>query len=713
MASIAQSLPVSRADYQWLGQWLREELTPYPGRGRLVARMVVAATLVMIICMTYRIPYAFQGAIIVLLISRESLRASLQSATTILLVTAIGAAYLLASVWFVINLPLLHFLWIVGSLFLAFYIISTLTNYLAAAIFAVMLSVGIPLWDRHVSAETNVEDTLWLCLATLIGVMVTAGVELALTRPRAGDEVVSQISERLSAVGNLLMCYADGAVDPATQRNLVRLGTLGTSLLRRILRRSDYSPHYRATMTGVAVLIGRLVDLAATLAQFRVELAVKDRNRFRSLASTLASIRVDLSNRAVPAPVQFDTEEQSAAVPLLGEMERIVVLIPHVFQGSRSIQEYIPPTEDSARAPLFAADALVNPEHVHFALKGCLAATGSYVIYNAIAWPAISTAVTTCLFTALSTIGASRQKQILRIAGASVGGFVLGMGSQVFILPYVDSIAGFTVLFIIATLLSAWFQTSSPRLSYFGLQMALAFYLINLQEFRIQTSLSVARDRVVGVLLGLSMMWLVFDQLWGAPAAVELRRVFVSNLRSLAQFAREPLSTDLKLATARRSALRETIEANLNKERALGDGVLFEFGPSRQRDMALRSRFRGWQPRVRALFALRIASWEYRAQTPGFALPERVRLRHQEYDAHSAQMLEEMAARIEGTAPPGGARIEESHELLNRMVEEIQGEAPAELSLDRRASLIALLRGIDSVTTSLASEIAADAGLQP
>ena len=47
--------------------------------------------------------------------------------------------------------------------------------------------------------------------------------------------------------------------------------------------------------------------------------------------------------------------------------------------------------------------------------------------------------------------------------------------------------------------------------------MALAFYLINLQEFAIQTSLSVARDRVVGILLGLFMMWLVFDQLWGVP----------------------------------------------------------------------------------------------------------------------------------------------------------------------------------------------------
>jgi multidrug resistance protein MdtO len=44
---------------------------------------------------------------------------------------------------------------------------------------------------------------------------------------------------------------------------------------------------------------------------------------------------------------------------------------------------------------------------------------------------------------------------------------------------------------------------------------------IHLQEFTIQTSLSIARDRVVGILLGLIMMWLVFDQLWGARAALK------------------------------------------------------------------------------------------------------------------------------------------------------------------------------------------------
>jgi multidrug resistance protein MdtO len=57
-------------------------------------------------------------------------------------------------------------------------------------------------------------------------------------------------------------------------------------------------------------------------------------------------------------------------------------------------------------------------------------------------------------------------------------------------------------------------MTSSPRLSYLGLQAALAFYLINLSDFAIQTSLYPARGHIIGILLGLFMRWLVFDQLW-------------------------------------------------------------------------------------------------------------------------------------------------------------------------------------------------------
>jgi multidrug resistance protein MdtO len=687
----------------WLPDFLREELSPYPGRVALVVRMVVAATLITIVGMTFRIPYTFQGAIYALMISRESRQATLKSSGTILLVTGIGAAYLLIFVLFVINSPLLHFVWVIGSLFLAFYAISALTNYTAALIFAIMISLGVPLWDRILPSETNVEDTLWLCLAVVIGVVITAAVELVSQPRRPGDDVVIPISDRLSAIERLIIRYAEGSyIDVATREQIMQFAMRGTSLLRRILRRSDYPIQYSVEMGGVTALVGRLVDLAATLTQLGVEASASDKKRLRNLASALASIRNELLNRRIPAPLQFNTDEEPAGVPLLREIEHTVSLIPQAFAPSRSVPEYLSQVDDIPRSSLLIPDAFVNPDHLRFALKGCLAASICYVIYNAMEWPGISTAVTTCLLTALSTIGSSHQKQILRIFGALVGGLVLGMGSQIFILPHLDSIGGFVLLFVAVTALAAWFMTSSPRLSYFGMQIAVAFYLINVAEFRMQTSLEVARDRVVGILLGLFAMWLIFDQLWGAPAVRELKETFISNLRLLAQFAREPVSKDRKAATARRFALGETINTNLDKVRALADGVLLEFGHSREQDLALRSLIRRAQPQMRVLFIMQIAEWKYRAQLPGFELPEAIAVEQREFDERLAESLDSMADRVEGRSTGVQQTLQEARARLERT---IQAYCPKGTSRGRYDALLLLGRKIESSILSLTNEV--------
>jgi multidrug resistance protein MdtO len=706
MPTLDQSRLGSQGTSRWFLEFLKQELAPYPGRAATVMRMVIAAALVVLICVTYRIPFAFQGAIFVLLISRENIRATLQSAATILLVTAITAAYLLASAWFVAGLPLLRFLWIVASFFLAFYAISALTSYLVAVVFAVVIAVGTPLWDRHVPAETNVEDTLWLCLAALTGAASTAAVELVFAKLRPGDALILPLTERLSAVGDLLTCYAEGcAADSALEQKILRFEVLGTSRLRRIMRRSDRSSQYRVTMAGVTVLVGRLVDLAAALTQIRFEPSETDRKRFRNLGLALATICEDLKNGRISGPLEIPDGRPAGAVPLLGEMEDTAVLIPQVFADSGSTREYLPSSGEKRRSTLPVAGELLAPEHSRFALKGCLAASACYVIYNAVDWPGISTSVTTCLLTALSTVGASRQKQILRLTGAIAGGLVIGMGSQVFILPNIDSVTGFLVLFVAVTAFASWFMTSSPRLSYFGLQVAFAFYLINLEEFKFQTSLKVARDRVVGILLGLFLMWLVFDQLWGARAGVEMKRSFIANLRLLAEFAREPLSTDQKVAIERGFALRETINTNLDRVRAVADGVLFEFGPTRQQDLALRERIRKWQPQLRTLFLMRTALIKYRLRLPGFELPEPVERAQQEFDEQAAQMLDGMAGRLEGRVSSVRDEFVLAFERLAEVVRTSQqeaGESPVGAHL---ATFLPLCRTVEGLILSLETEV--------
>jgi len=707
MATSAQSVSGTPSSLSWLGEFLKHELSPYQGRTALVVRMVIAATLVMMTCMVFRIPYAFQGAIYALIVSRESSQATFKSAASILSLTGIGAAYLLASAWFVISIPTLHLLWVIASFFVGFYAISTFKNFGASSTFAIMICVGVPLWDRHVSAETNVEDTLWLCLASAIGVVVTVGVEILFSRIKPGEDIVAGVADRLAAVKDLLVSFANNcSVDRLTQENVLRLAMVGTSMLRRTLQRSTYAPNYAEQMGAVIALTGRLVDLAANL-KSPTRLSGHDLEQIRVLAQNVCSVRSALLADGTPLLNAFQVTQGNVphAIPLLTEMEKTVQLMKEVLTGSQSLSVFAPLLPSGDPPPsFFVRDAFTNVEHIRFALKGCLTAGLCYIIYNGMDWPGISTAVTTCFLTALSTVGSSRQKQVLRISGAIVGGFLIGMGAQVFILPYLDSIAGFTILFVVVTAFASWFMTSSPRLSYFGVQIAVAFYLIHLNSFAIEPSLSIARDRVVGILFGLVMMWLVFDQLWGASAVTDMKRVFVSALRLLAQFAREPISRDYNVAAERSYSLREAINNNFDGMRASADGVLFEFGPSRLQDLAWRSRFKQWHPQLRLLFVTEIALWKYRARLPGFELPHTLGATQRAFDDELARTLEAIADRIEGRPSQLGL-FEESLARLERAVSTYEGSKLQPGTPDRFQAFLSLHRRIESLTSSLQKEI--------
>jgi multidrug resistance protein MdtO len=196
-------------------------------------------------------------------------------------------------------------------------------------------------------------------------------------------------------------------------------------------------------------------------------------------------------------------------------------------------------------------------------------------------------------------------------------------------------------------------------------------------------------------------MWLFFDQFWSAPAAVEMKRKFTSILQLLAQLAREPVSKDMRIAIERSYVLRETITAHFNEARSLGGAVLFEFGPTRERDLALRRQLRRWDPQLRTLFVMRTASWKYRLQLPGFDLPEAERDLQQEFDDRSARMLEQMADRIDGQPQVKNSVGAQEQVLKVSFAAEAQ-----HLPAPHTRSFLTLLRGIDSLTTSLSEEIA-------
>src|SRR6266403_3706896 len=169
---------------------------------------------------------------------------------------------------------------------------------------------------------------------------------------------------------------------------------------------------------------------------------------------------------------------------------------------------------------LFVSDAFTNPAHVHFALKVTFAAMFCYIVYEAIDWSGIHTALITCTFIALESTGATLYKGTLRIVGCVIGG-ALALFSIVFLLPHMETIASLVVLVACASAIAGWIATASERISYAGLQIAFAFFYSVFQGYAPDTDLDNVRNRVVGILFGLIVTGFVFQYIWPERARIE------------------------------------------------------------------------------------------------------------------------------------------------------------------------------------------------
>ncbi|HEX4231527.1 MAG TPA: FUSC family protein [Bryobacteraceae bacterium] len=703
--------PLDRAGV-WFWNFLKTELSPYPGRVWVAGRMTISATIVMLLVMTFRLPSGYLAAIYTLFLSRENPTATLQAGVRAVVAFAIGTAYTITGVAMLVDDPLTHFLWIVLTLFIAFYLIRIIPNYGAAVAFGFMIAGAIPLWDETaLNVNTRVENTLWLAFVVLVGSGVTIGVEYVFRRVHPTTDLSQAIESRLQAVEKLLRNIAAGvSSDANSEKEITLFSNVGTSRLRRLLIRSGYSPYFIAQMNAAVALLGRLIDLAASLQVLCLgrpdAVNPADRVRCSRLADHIANLYQDLRSRQLPRRMDLLFQEQPSDLPFLTAMERTVALIPQAFSGSGNIAGVLisAPMDEEVRERLLAPDAFSNPAHLRFALRGMLAATVCYVLYTAIDWRGLSTSIATCIITALSTIGASRQKQFLRLTGIAIGGFIFGMGAQIFVLPQIDSIAGFTLLFAVVTAISAWIATATPRLSYLGVQAGFAFYAINLQEFTIQTSLAVARDRVFGVLLGLMAMGLIFDRLWTRNALDEMQAAFSRNLQLFAELTEQLLKDNRDEAVKRIRELRDRINAGFDVVRAQSDAVIFEFGASRERKLKIREEIRRWQPSLRTLLQVQVTFSQYRLQTPLRELPEAIAQALIAFEKDTACMAHLMACEIEGktseTVPDLPASAAKLRQEFRKYHEEHGLPMPSQAS-----DVISITQNLASILATLHEDI--------
>ena len=262
-----------------------------------------------------------------------------------------------------------------------------------------------------------------------------------------------------------------------------------------------------------------------------------------------------------------------------------------------------PPANLPKPKSLFVSDAFTNPAHVHFALKVTLAAMFCYIVYEAIDWSGIHTALITCTFIALESTGATLHKGVLRIGGCVIGG-ALALFTIVFLMPHMVTIASLVVVVACASAIAGWVATGSEMISYAGLQIAFAFFYSVFQGYAPDTDLDNVRNRVVGILFGLIVTGLVFAYIWPERTIDRFRDALRAALRQLAKLLKIPRpETSIEAAESEAQSLIGETERSVEQARRYAQLTQFELEESRAADRLTNTKLESILAHAEEIFA--------------------------------------------------------------------------------------------------------------
>lgn len=176
---MADSAPhgLARTELSGILQILSDELRPYPGRTVTVARMVAACTITTLIVMTFRIPYAFLGIFYSFVISRQSPRWLIRNGFAAVAASAAAVVYTAAGVQLFYDYEVLHFGFLVFTLYLVFYLKRALSNDGVTFGFGVTATVALTLiWDLPHPTAAHLSSTFSLSFVMMLGTLVAMAV---------------------------------------------------------------------------------------------------------------------------------------------------------------------------------------------------------------------------------------------------------------------------------------------------------------------------------------------------------------------------------------------------------------------------------------------------------------------------------------------------------------------------------------------------------
>jgi uncharacterized membrane protein YccC len=249
----------------------------------------------------------------------------------------------------------------------------------------------------------------------------------------------------------------------------------------------------------------------------------------------------------------------------------------------------------------------------------------------------------------------------------------MGFLAILLLVPHMVSITSLALLVAAGSAVAAWVYVGSARISYAGVQIALAFFICVIQAFEPSWYFYTIRDRMVGIVLGNALITLVFLGIWPVRAGTAMWIGFGSALRAMADLARVGGRSDDQAVVAREiQGLRLRAYRHFAAAQQSAEEEAFEWTP-RARGGAERDRFLAATADARVVFLTQLAIASQRPSVAPTDLPEGLVAATRRFDEQMGASLDLIADRAAASARGEGPNL---HDALA----ELTGTVSAELS---------------------------------
>jgi multidrug resistance protein MdtO len=480
-----------------LGIW--SELAPRPGRLEETLRITVAALLVAVVMLTFRMPFLFAGPYLVFILSQRETMLTRALAIASTLMAAIASVLVYAVALLAWNVAWLRVSLLALVFFMGFFLMRTTAQPVILLGPLVIFSLFTYAFDTVPFPNDLLNQLGWIWAIFGLLYVATFLTQWLFGAPTALEVFRTQMRRALAAAE--LTCLrlafghapAEAAISSEESHDAsARLKLLGAT---KVLR-PDETARCAALLQG-AIGVSQLTARASGVAT-----RGEERSSLLAVAAWIRQLRLRVL-RGEEAPLDRPPD-------LMGGESGWRDAIEPLFRAGSAL---LVPGSMSASArqkgSLLAADWSTNPVYTSFALRATLATMGSYVSMTLTDWSEIHTCMITCVVTALVVAEERERKQTLRLVGVILGG-LYGLLAVVFFIPQFDSLMGLLIVLGVGTAMAAWLSTGPKRNSYAGWQMGLALYMTIVQKPHPVTDLDVIWDRFVGIVVGVLAMRLAF-----------------------------------------------------------------------------------------------------------------------------------------------------------------------------------------------------------